>query len=100
MEVANVSMAFELVGRLPSEAIFTGVAAPFDKVAESAGVPAIDFAVDNAFDFVFKLTVDVDGRRWWLNAIRDGVGFVWFQEADMKDIVDSHCGRKLESIGV
>ena len=100
VKVADVCVALEFVGWFPCKAIFAGVAAPFNEVAESAGVSAVDFAVDDAFDFVLEVAINLDGRRWRLSAIRKCVGLVWLEEADVEDVVDPHGSGELEPVGV
>lgn len=97
VEVGDVIRTVKLVGGFPCEAVGTGVTCPFDEISEGTGVSTVELAVDDAFDFVLDLAVNFDGGRWLLNPMRDGVGLVRFQEADMEDIVYLHGRWELES---
>ena len=54
-------------------------------VSFGAGVNA---TVEDSFDFVLDVAVDLDGGRGRFDAVRNGVRCIGFEEADVEDGVD------------
>ena len=73
----------------------TGISSPADKVEELAVTPSsINLRVEDFFDFIFDLSVDLDQRWRRLNSIRNGA---WVGEFELGDVEDGV--HRLHSVG-
>ena len=96
MEVGNCHRSIgKICSRLP-RSVGNIVSDPIDEIQEFA--PS-DLGVQNCPNLKLWKPVHLDGVRGRLDASRDCIGNVGFEEADMEDWMDVHGGGKIESKG-
>ncbi|SPC61150.1 uncharacterized protein UHOD_20513 [Ustilago sp. UG-2017b] len=97
MEFSNqVAGMGEIGGRFP-RVVVRPISYPADKVEEQITVAAIDFAVEDLFDFIFDIFFNFDQGRRWLDPIWDCVANVGLQAVDVEHVMDLHGRRKPEA---
>ena len=66
---------FEFCGGDPQGFFFSSfISSPFYEVLQLAFVLSVELGVEDFGDLVFRLTIDIDWRWRWLDAIWDGIG--------------------------